>query len=604
VFKSVMAAPVDPAASFFRLLTAGVSFDRKRFSGDAKRFGLAPASLGLKDETELRLSSPLPPIPVAGEEECAVGAKDKKRHQEKINHFRKVNRIHVSGTDISNPIESWKQLSSLASGFSETLLSNLSGRYATPTPIQMQAIPLMMDRREIIACAPTGSGKTAAYLVPLIHHLMSTKLKAGGTKKRIRSLILCPTRELAQQVLRECQALVPGGSLKVAAFDKTDEASVGKLNGGGTDILITVPNRMVYLLQEDKVKLNKIEWLVVDESDKLFEVGERGFRDQLATIYRACSSGKARRALFSATFATDVEDWCKTNLDNVVTVTVGERNTATKAVKQELLYTGSEKGKLVACRQLVSRGEMVPPVLVFVQTKERAKELQTELTKGGKNELHVDAIHSEKSELQRDRTVRAFRSGQVWVLICTELLGRGIDFKGVNLVVNYDFPPSTVSYIHRIGRTGRAGRPGRAVTFFTDQDKVLLRSIAHIVKGSGGVVPDYMLKLKKASRQEKRKLAKSAVKRQPISTESLYDKEKREKLDAMIKGSKNRKRKAEQRSVDRKLKAAKKPKLEEGSDQPVAKVKRKKKKLDSLQQQDVTKQKKRKKIKKKISSED
>ena len=108
------------------------------------------------------------------------------------------------------------------------------------------------------------------------------------------------------------------------------------------DLLITVPNRVVYLLREDKIKLNKIEWLVVDESDKLFEIGERGFRDQLASIYRACSSGKARRALFSATFANDVEEWCKTNFDNVVSVTVGERNTATKAVDQELLYTGKE----------------------------------------------------------------------------------------------------------------------------------------------------------------------------------------------------------------------------------------------------------------------
>merc|ERR1711974_442889 len=183
--------------------------------------------------------------------------------------------------------------------------------------------------------------------------------------------------------------------------------------------------------------------------------------------------------------------------------------------------------------------------------------------------VHVDVIHSDRSEQQRDRTVRAFRSGQVWVLICTELLGRGIDFKGVNLVINYDFPPSTVSYIHRIGRTGRAGRRGKAITFFTDQDKVLLRSIAHIVKGSGGQVPDYMLKLKKASRQEKRKLAKSAVKRASISTESKYDKEKREKLDAMIKGSKNRKRKADQRAEERKNKIqtkAKKQKIQEDGD--------------------------------------
>merc|ERR1712142_1196628 len=151
-------------------------------------------------------------------------------------------------------------------------------------------------------------------------------------------------------------------------------------------------------------------------------------------------------------------------------------------------------------RSLVQKG-LQPPVLIFVQSKERAQDLFKELLYDG---IHVDVIHSERSQLQRENTVRAFRSGGIWVLICTELMGRGIDFKGVNLVINYDFPPSAVSYIHRIGRTGRAGRQGQAVTFFTEEDKTLLRNIATIVKRSGGEVPEYMLKMKKASRQDKR----------------------------------------------------------------------------------------------------
>merc|ERR1712113_359025 len=145
------------------------------------------------------------------------------------------------------------------------------------------------------------------------------------------------------------------------------------------------------------------------------------------------------------------------------------------------VYCGSEAGKLLAFRNIVKAG-IQPPVLVFVQTKERAQELFKELLYDG---IHVDVIHSDRSQQQRENTVRAFRSGGIWVLICTELLGRGMDFKGVNLVINYDFPPSSVSYIHRIGRTGRAGRRGKAITFFTDEDKILLRNVAHIVKGSG-----------------------------------------------------------------------------------------------------------------------
>ena len=127
----------------------------------------------------------------------------------------------------------------------------------------------------------------------------------------------------------------------------------------------------------------------------------------------------------------------------------------------------------------MEKGQLRPPVLVFVQEKDRAKDLFNELIK---EKIHVDVIHSERSQLQRDNSVRAFRAGQIWVLICTELMGRGIDFKGVNLVINYDFPTSTVSYIHRIGRTGRGGRQGEAITFFTDKDKTLLRDVASIVK--------------------------------------------------------------------------------------------------------------------------
>ena len=180
----------------------------------------------------------------------------------------------------------------------------------------------------------------------------------------------------------------------------------------------------------------------------------------------------------------------------------------------------------MAFRQLMEKGQLRPPVLVFVQEKDRAKDLFNELIK---EKIHVDVIHSERSQLQRDNSVRAFRAGQIWVLICTELMGRGIDFKGVNLVINYDFPTSTVSYIHRIGRTGRAGRQGEAITFFTDKDKTLLRDVASIVKRSGGEVPEFMLKMKKASRQDKRKMAKSAVKREGITKEAREKQRKQKK---------------------------------------------------------------------------
>ena len=164
------------------------------------------------------------------------------------------------------------------------------------------------------------------------------------------------------------------------------------------------------------------------------------FRDQLAAIHRGCAGAGVKRAMFSATLGPEVETWCKLNLDNMVKVRVGAANSATETVNQRLVYTGSEAGKLLEFRNIVRAG-LQPPVLVFVQTKERATELFKELLYDG---INVDVIHSERSEQQRENTVNAFRSGDIWVLICTELLGRGIDFEGVNLVINYDFPPSAV----------------------------------------------------------------------------------------------------------------------------------------------------------------
>merc|ERR1719277_1169036 len=244
--------------------------------------------------------------------------------------------------------------------------------------------------------------------------------------------------------------------------------------------------------------------------------------------------------MFSATLVPEVEQWCKLNLDNLVSVTIGVRNLATAQVKQELVYTGTEKGKLMAFKDLVDRG-LKPPVLIFVQSKERAKDLFKELQSPIYGGLKVDVIHSERSQLQRDTTIRKFRAGTVWVLICTELLGRGIDFKGVNLVVNYDFPPSTISYIHRIGRTGRAGRSGSAVTFFTIEDFEALRGIVGVMRQSGCEVPEWMLRLKPKSKKERRMAEQRPPQRKSVSTVSKWDRNKARHKRQMVDDTKERK---------------------------------------------------------------
>ena len=539
------------AYELFRKLSSGVKFDKKRFHTDAERFQLSKKQtenvLGNEEETvsySVTNSLTLPmkrkhdevdnndentndelvlldgiSVPKSGSRKKSKKDKDSfseekrlKLEQEKINHFRNQHRISVTGSRVPEPISQFMELLKIYD-VPERLVNNfISCGYVNPTPIQMQAMPVMLQGRQILACAPTGSGKTAAFLLPIIHHLK------GPQRKGFRAVILCPTRELAKQTYRECVRLSEGCNYRIHIISKINQAlqKYGPKSSQKFDILITTPRRIIYLLNQDPpaISLNNVEWLIVDEADKLFEDGARSFRDQLEEISGACTNENLRRAMFSATNTPVVSKWCRHNLKGLVTVTVGHRNAATDLVQQELLFVGTERGKLIALRNIIQKG-VLPPVLVFVESKERAQELFNELIYDG---INVDVIHADRTQTQRDNVVRCFREGKIWVLICTELMARGIDFKGVNLVINYDFPPSAISYVHRIGRTGRAGHKGKAVTFFTEQDTTNLRSIAAVMRDSGCDVPDYMLAMKKHSKKERRKLERTASTREKIST--------------------------------------------------------------------------------------
>nr|XP_045588644.1 probable ATP-dependent RNA helicase DDX52 isoform X1 [Procambarus clarkii] len=556
----------------FRKLTKGIKFDHKKFKSDFRKLEVqqpvqeqGSEDLNKTDITEPEYEEPLTTEEhVSGQDdgsECdndlnmlrdvqlgraAPNRKKKKKkdskqkqlelHKEQVNHLRKKHGIHVWGADIPEPMDSFEKLLDRY-GVHETLVSNLRSQgFASPTSIQMQAWPLMLQGREVLGCAPTGSGKTAAFLVPLLHQL------GGPQRKGFRAVVLSPTRELAKQTHRECVRLSEGLGIRAFIISNVSKAveKFGPQSAQKFDVLVTTPNRLVYLLKEDNgppLNLSNVEWLIVDESDRLFEAGVHGFRDQLAVVYQACTGSNIKRALFSATFAHEVQHWCKLNLNNVAMVSVGIRNTASEDVKQDLMFCGDESGKLLALRDIFRKG-YEPPVLLFVQTKERAKELFKELIY---DNIMVDAIHADRTQLQRDNVVRAFRERKIWVLICTELMARGIDFKGVNLVINYDFPPSAVSYIHRVGRTGRAHHQGHAITFWTMDDKPYLRSVAQVIQSSGQEVPSWMLELKKPRKRERKKLSTQQPERGHVSQGVLYEQLDKRRRREMVKKSKKNK---------------------------------------------------------------
>lgn len=411
---------------------------------------------------------------------------------------RRPNSIQATGDDIPKPVDSFKilyQQYTIADHLKEVI--NKSG-FKAPTAVQSQVIPLMLNRRELICSAPTGSGKTLAFVLPIVHQLREPK-RLGS----FRALILAPTRELAKQIHREALWISQGSNLRIHHLKDVKEAAK-KFNPDSLykyDVLVTTPNKLSSLLKTEPptISLLKLEWLVIDECDRLFEMG---FKDDLSIIYKHClESDNCRRAMFSATLEASLVKWAQVQMDNVAVVVVGGKNKTATNVEQELIYVGNEDGKVLSLREIINSGIEVP-VLIFVETKEKAKHLANEFLY---DDLNIDFIHSERDQKERDSIVSKFREGRIWFLVCTDLMGRGIDFKGVNVVINYDCPKTHVSYIHRIGRTGRAGRSGKAITFVANEDKKVLPLIVKVMRKSGCEIPKTISSLLANKKDEKQK---------------------------------------------------------------------------------------------------
>ena len=450
--------------------------------------------------------------------------------------FRRAHKTKVSG-DAPLPIASFEDLVSRYE-MSSKLRRNLEKTgFDSPTAIQSEAIPIMMEEHDLMAVAPTGSGKTLAFVVPLIQALVSsTETSSRGP----RALIVSPTRELATQIYQVAVELSRGYDTSVALLNKKQLAKLRNNNAGkksSMDLMVATPLRLIEGHKEGLFTLDNVQWLVLDEADKLLG---HGFVEQSDQIMSLCTNSHLVRAVFSATMPANIEELARSVMTTQpCRVIVGHKEGAADTVNQELVYCGSEVGKLTAIRQLLmgvgtGNAHFVPPILVFVQSIQRAKALFHELIY---DKINVDVIHSELSQNQRDRVINQFKQGDIWVLICTDVLARGIDFQGINLVVNYDVPLSGQAYVHRIGRTGRAGRHGSAITYYTNQDLETLRPIVNVMRQSGIEVSDWLVTATN-SRKHKRD---QPVKRQEISTVPRVVKQKHRHKRDMIEASKRKK---------------------------------------------------------------
>eukprot|EP00891_Asterochloris_glomerata_P007849 jgi/Astpho2/7849/Aster-06135 len=381
----------------------------------------------------------------------------------------------------------------------QRLMRNLQqAGWHQPSAVQQQAIPALLAGRELLVVAPTGSGKTLAFLLPIVAKLCQEREAAGDATEAQtgpRTLLVAPTRELAAQTARVLLQLVRGLKLRTSLLSS---AAAAGTDFSKVDIVITAPLRAAKLIRKQHLLLGDVRFLVLDEADRLFQMG---FLQQVDELVAACAHPAVVRALYSATLPESVEDLARSVLKDPLRIVVGERNAAASTIAQRLVFVGREQGKLLALRQLLAQG-VSPPVLVFVGSKERAIELHQQLLVEG---VSVEVIHGNQPAAAREAAVQQVRRGRLGLLIATDLVARGVDWLAVSTVVNYDFPASTVDYIHRIGRTGRAGRSGTAITFYTESDSWRLRSIANVMKAAGCEVPSWMLHLRKEHRRKHRK---------------------------------------------------------------------------------------------------
>jgi ATP-dependent RNA helicase RhlE len=347
--------------------------------------------------------------------------------------------------------------------------------YAVPTPIQAQSIPAQLEGRDLIGCAQTGTGKTAAFALPILHHIAERPmpLKRG----KARTLVLTPTRELAIQVGKSFSTY--GGNLKIRhalIYGGVSQRPQVRDLARGVDILVATPGRLMDLMQQGFIDLSGVEFLVLDEVDRMLDMGFVHDVRRIAKVLPA----KRQTALFTATLTRDVEKIAEDFVTDPVRVTVTPEKPVVENIQQEVCFVRQDNK--LPLLQAYLRGQSdrkgIHSTIVFCRTKYGCEKLSQQLNKHG---FKSDAIHGDKSQGARQRALNGFRSGDVPILIATDVAARGIDVRSISLVINFDIPEAADSYVHRIGRTARAESEGNAVTFCTSNDVGLLAQIERYI---------------------------------------------------------------------------------------------------------------------------
>lgn len=410
---------------------------------------------------------------------------DGRENDQHVRHTR-----HTSGNGVPHPARSWDEMD-----LSEVLLHLVKNvaLYDKPSPIQMAAIPVAMAHRDCIGLAETGSGKTAAFVLPILMELEKLpRLRASRAFGGPYSIVLAPTRELALQIEGEAKKFGQSLGLRIVPIigGQALDVQASSLETG-CEMVVCTPGRMVDLLSKQMAALSNCSYVVMDEADRMMDMG---FEPQVAEILDAIpkgiketheGQGRRQTFMFSATMSGAVERLARRYLHEPVVIAIGDTGKAADNVKQHVEYFATENGRRERFTQLVDNLES--PILVFVNTRGGCEMVQRIID--DKCVVRSAVMHSGRSQEQRQATLDGFKSGRFSVLVATDVVGRGIDIKGVRNVINFELPKTIEAYTHRIGRTGRAGMKGSAWSLATAADKDLFGVLYEMLAQNGAHIP-------------------------------------------------------------------------------------------------------------------
>jgi len=367
--------------------------------------------------------------------------------------------------------------------------------YTNPTPIQEKSIPSLLQRKDLLGCAQTGTGKTAAFAIPILQHLHNDNYHNARYKK-IKALIVTPTRELAIQIEESFTKYGKYTGIKnTVIFGGVKQGAQTQALRKGVDVLIATPGRLLDLMNQGFISLKNVEYFVLDEADRMLDMG---FIHDIKKIIAELPV-KRQSLFFSATMPLDIVRLSQKILGDPEKVTIEPEQTTAEKVEQAIYFVSKRsKSKLLSH---ILKTEEYESALVFSRTKYGADKIVRFLKKGS---IHAEAIHGNKSQGARQRALTNFKNGTTRVLVATDIAARGIDVKELSLVINYDLPNIAETYVHRIGRTGRAGASGIAISFCDTDEKPYLRDIQKLINQRIPVVAEHPFLVDKAEEQKKK----------------------------------------------------------------------------------------------------